>query len=696
MPVTTRRPGSVRRRLAIAGLTLALAVPISVLGPTAAAADSAAPPVGERVGIGASSRLLWEDDVSRQTELDAIAATGARWTSVDVDWPSIQPDGPDAYDWSVTDRVVREAADRDLRIIGVIAYAPRWAVGAHCPRDTTHCLPVRDEDFARIAKSAALRYGSHSYDPALRGTVAAWQIWNEPNHFPFVQPSVDVARYTTLLRYAYREIKRVDTMATVIAGATSPAPDDPSGRDVAPLTFLEGIYAHGGGDSFDAFSHHPYSFPCSPLVNKPWNAFMQTYWLHQALVRHGDGDRRIWGTEVGAPTGADVGTCAGGDGVSVTEADQQRVMIDAIRAWTQTFGRFTGPLLWFSIRDGGTDPQNYDDHFGLLRRDFSPKPAYRGLEDLLARPDPLAAVGAPDPGPARPPHVAPEPVPAPGTVVSECLGRGVDLTIAGDRSDRATPDLPAAAVVDARTARWVHVDPWPVSVTGRGAVCWVGGTIAGTYPTDTPWETFHHTGAFNIANPDSIVEGVRVHDYGDAFNLRDGAERFTIRGAHTSNVHDDCVQDDHLTSGAITDSLFDGCYVGISTRPSSNDTSSDGRGDRIVLDGSLLRLAPMPTVYKGPAPGTGGFFKWDQDAGRSPTLVLHDDVLRADQAPNHGSLGLPEGYDVECSGVTIVWLGPGSFPGAASWRSRCPDTRIVTDVSVWDDAVRAWVAAHAG
>src|SRR6185436_97299 len=126
------------------------------------------------------------------------------------------------------------------------------------------------------------------------------------------------AGYTELLRRTYTEIKKVDRTSVVLAAGTAPAPDDPSGKDMAPVTFLEGIYAHGGGDAFDAFAHHPYSYPCNPLINKEWNAFFQTYWLHQALVRHGDGDRTIWGTESGAPTAGDVGGCGDHDGVSVS------------------------------------------------------------------------------------------------------------------------------------------------------------------------------------------------------------------------------------------------------------------------------------------------------------------------------------------------------------------------------------------
>ncbi|MEP6623090.1 MAG: hypothetical protein ABJC79_01480, partial [Acidimicrobiia bacterium] len=139
--------------------------------------------------------------------------------------------------------------------------------------------------------------------------------------------------------------------------------------------------------------------------------------------------------------------------------------------------------------------------------------------------------------------------------------------------------------------------------------------------------------------------------------------------------------------------LFDGCYVGISTRPSSSDTSSDGHTNTLTMNNDLLRLQPMPTVYKGPAPGHGGFFKWD-DTHRSPKLSLHGNVFRVDQTPNHGSLGLPDGYQVSCSGNTIVWLGGGAFPEAASWLSKCPDTRIVTTKSTWDDAVATWKASH--
>ena len=42
---------------------------------------------------------------------------------------------------------------------------------------------------------------------------------------------------------------------------------------------------------------------------------------------------------------------------------------------------------------------------------------------------------------------------------------------------------------------------------------------------------------------------------------------FVLRNAYISNVRDDCVENDVLSGGLIEDSLFDGCYMGLSVDP---------------------------------------------------------------------------------------------------------------------------------
>jgi hypothetical protein len=221
---------------------------------------------------------------------------------------------------------------------------------------------------------------------------------------------------------------------------------------------------------------------------------------------------------------------------------------------------------------------------------------------------------------------------------------------------------------------------------GRGG-CWLGGRIIGTYAQSTPWSTFHHTGGVNFTNADFTINGLRVHNIGDGIRVRAGADNFRITGAHLSFIHDDCVENDQLYAGLVEDSLLDGCYVAFSARPSSGD-SVDGHDNTETFRQNLVRLQPMPTVYKGRAPGHGGFFKWDEH-GRGPRLVVRDNVFRVDQRPNHQTLGLPAGYKYECSNNVVVWLGKGRYPDKLP---KC--FKVTRDRAVWDRAVAEWQAAH--
>jgi hypothetical protein len=379
---------SIGAALLVAGALLAgCTLTGSHVVPATNSSASALPPAAlrDRIGIAPGSQLIWEnDDALRARALQAIADTGAHWITMDLDWNGVNGASPTTWRWSQIDRFVRESRALGLEIIAVAAYSPPWAVPASCPVGETHCFPASPEPYATFVRAAAERYGTLSAIPDLRNGITSWQIWNEPNHVPFVNPVVDVAAYTTLLKRAYVEIKAADPAATVVAGGTAPAPNDPSGRDMSPVSFLQGIYARGGQGFFDAFAHHPYSFPCSPLVDAEWNAFQQTQTLHDVMAQNGDGAKKVWGTESGAPTATNVGPCAAGPNVSVTEATQAQYVADYFKGWTEKFGAITGPLIWYQIRDNGTNPGYYDDHLGLLRRDFSEKPSYQRFKSLLA------------------------------------------------------------------------------------------------------------------------------------------------------------------------------------------------------------------------------------------------------------------------------------------------------------------------
>ncbi|MEP6622988.1 MAG: hypothetical protein ABJC79_00970 [Acidimicrobiia bacterium] len=274
--------------------------------------------------------------------------------------------------------------------------------------------------------------------------------------------------------------------------------------------------------------------------------------------------------------------------------------------------------------------------------------------------------------------------------IVDCLTtRNPVIAPVGWQQSRFTTDIAADTAVDAQSALWLQVDNWPVSFTGGPNACWYGGRIIGTFPQTTRWDQYHHTGGLNFQSDRFTLLGLRVHNYGDGIRVRDGARDFTISGAHLSFIHDDCVENDQLYTGVVEDSLLDGCYVAFSARPSSGD-QVDGHTNTYTIRDNVVRLQAMPTVYKGKAPGHGGFFKWaDKGTKVSPKLVVRDNVFRVDSRPNHQTLGLPAGYDVKCSNNVVVWLGKGRYP------DRLPKCFTVTrDRKVWDRAVAAWHAAH--
>ncbi len=358
----------------------AVAVTISVgaaTPPRAGAVTASAADVAARAGMSAGPGILWESDADQIADLDAIAASGATWLTLDIDWNHIQYAGPNTWNWNVaTDRAVLRARERGLRVIGMAAYSPPWARGGECPPGELHCLPANPADYARFVGAAAARYGSNSPIDRLRGSVTAWIIWNEPNHRPFSVPRPNLDRYTAMLKAAYPAIKGADPSATVVTGGTAPAPDAFDGSDIQPVTWLRGLYARGARGYFDAVGHHPYSFPTNPLDAHSWNAFTQTQALYDVMIANGDAAKKVWGTEMGAPTGSAAR--------SLSPTQQAQWVRDYYRGWNTTFREFTGPLVWFEIRDDGTNPADEWQNLGLFTRDRVAKPAYSAYQAVTA------------------------------------------------------------------------------------------------------------------------------------------------------------------------------------------------------------------------------------------------------------------------------------------------------------------------
>ncbi len=310
------------------------------------------------IGLSPGFTMLHDSLEELRRDLDAMVDLGVERLRIDLSWASLQPE-PDRFDWSSTDRVLREATARGIDVLAVVGFQPSWAERADA---ADQALPPDSAAFSTFVRAAAERY---------RDEVDAWEIWNEPNTRRFWGAEPDPADYAALVAAVSPVIRAAEPGAAVVVGAMSPAQDGPG--EVSPEGFLTGLYDQLDPNLFDAVSVHPYTYPALPTQTQDYNTFFQLEALHQVMAAAADAGTPIWLTEFGAPTGT--------SDTAVSD-DEQAVQISSGIEEARSRS-YLGPLYVYSLRDAGTDPANPEDDFGILRADGSPKPAYAAVGELV-------------------------------------------------------------------------------------------------------------------------------------------------------------------------------------------------------------------------------------------------------------------------------------------------------------------------
>ena len=371
-----------RRTTVVLVGVLAIAVLPAVAGRRSATVSAAVngPDVGSQ-----QPSIAWEPATQMNADLDAMVAAGMTWVRADFFWDSIEQQRGQ-FSWTATDTFVRAAQARGLHVVGIADYTPSWARTG----PTNKYPPTNPADYAAFVGALAQHYAPLG--------VHDWEIWNEPNNAAFWAPKADALAYTRLLVPANAAIKQADPSATVVTGGLSPAVSN--GTNIAPLSFLESVYADGGGGSFDAVGYHPYSYPYAPMYAASWNTFYETPAVHALMAANGDGAKQIWGTEVGFPTGTSSN--------AVSPSAQATNIAAAITQWTSW--AFHGPIIFYTVRDSGTDLSDVDQNMGMLDHSGAPKPVFAAVQQLLATTTPTT----PAPPATVPPTTAP-PTTAPPT-----------------------------------------------------------------------------------------------------------------------------------------------------------------------------------------------------------------------------------------------------------------------------------------
>lgn len=305
-------------------------------------------------GVGAN---FDQGDNAPATLLSIIKSAGFSWIRGELTWDTIEKK-PGVFMFPAQfDESMKLAHEMGLTTLVLLDYGNPVAYPELFKEKLSFPMTAAARDaFARYADAMVKRY---------KGKVNYWEVWNEPRLI-----LIGYSPYVELLKRVYPVIKQADRQAGVIAcgGEWGGVPVD---------ACFNAIRAAGAIDYNDGFSIHPYMYPAAPEVGfdgdkspvKPVS--MMTIWPYlsglTAKNRPSDGRRlQVWVTEIGWP--------------SAPVSKQQNETKQAayfLRTYllTRRFNTARG-VCWYDLVDDGTDPDDRENNFGLVRADLSPKPAF--------------------------------------------------------------------------------------------------------------------------------------------------------------------------------------------------------------------------------------------------------------------------------------------------------------------------------
>ena len=287
-----------------------------------------------------------------------IAKVGFQWVRITASWNRIQSSKNGRYDWQDIDDAVALAKKYNLKVLMQISGAPEWATGADkLSAAEKNALNARkiwvasfaplqqyDNDFSNFVSALVKRYASQG--------VIDYEFWNEPGnpefwHDTIQNPRPNPEHYTHLLKIAYTAAHNAHNDVNVMAGGMTVGNSNSSTGYIGPMEFLERMYRSGAKGYFDGVSHHPYGIYARAFRDNGWANMIGDVvapgsgekTLYQIMSENGDGNKKIWPSEVGLD--------AAYPGVDETK---QANVISQILGWYQKSDIF-GPLILYQAKD---------------------------------------------------------------------------------------------------------------------------------------------------------------------------------------------------------------------------------------------------------------------------------------------------------------------------------------------------------
>jgi hypothetical protein len=341
------------------GVLLALLGATAVVAPPGLASDCGPAEAGcHSVRLGVNDN--WDARHYQAADLEPAHDAQLRLLRFPWSWAQTQPTGPDDWNWAYTDRIMAAAQAAGEKVIFKPQGSPCWARPA-VPCSAQGTVPPAAaylpywRDYVRAVIE---RYGD---------SIAAVEVWNEPNLWWYWSAPIAPRRYAHLLRVTYDAVKSVDPQMTVVYGGLSSAASTAAGR-MEYGRFLAASLENGAANHFDALAIHPYApAPAEPGYLDRVDAILRR--VRAVAQAHGMPGIPLWVTEFGYPS-------SGG----LSEEAQAQQLVATLHRFART------PGVQVAIIHRMYDPLGAAPKFGLLDRLGNTKPAYCAVSQWAGGP----------------------------------------------------------------------------------------------------------------------------------------------------------------------------------------------------------------------------------------------------------------------------------------------------------------------
>lgn len=288
----------------------------------------------------------YPDEETQKRAVALMKEVGIGWVRMDFLWEDIEPESG-RFEFNKYDEIVNLLTQNNINILGLLNYSTDWAA------EKWNYPPDDNKLFINYAVKIIGRY---------KDRIKYWEVWNEPDSYTYWAKQDGLKSYCALLKDVYVAAKEVDPECKILNGGLANG-----------LASVNHLYDNGAKDYFDILNIHIFESPLNRGAIKRVAAYPKL--AYKVMLRNGDSHKKIWITEIGCPgvkSGQKVNNWWLGKNPS--ERQQAKWLEDVFKELLRN--KTVEKVFWAFFRDCKSHWDNGIDYFGLVRWNFSKKPAF--------------------------------------------------------------------------------------------------------------------------------------------------------------------------------------------------------------------------------------------------------------------------------------------------------------------------------